>query len=115
MCLFMSLCKILLQGSISMKLFGPMRHQLNLRKIEVGIKLLGNICLVADIIPPGIHFAPLVGWHPSFRLSSIVYILLVDDVHYQGIRFCVRGSDASPEEENIFEGVNTMQGVLHVP
>jgi len=37
MCLFMSLGRILLQGSISTNLFGPMRHQVDLRKVEVGI------------------------------------------------------------------------------
>jgi len=37
MSLFMSVGRILLQGSISTNLFGPMRHQLDLRKVEVGI------------------------------------------------------------------------------
>ena len=37
MCLFMSLGRLLLQGSVSTNLFGPMRHQMNLRKVEVGI------------------------------------------------------------------------------
>jgi len=37
MCLFMSLGRMLLQGSISTNLFGPMRHQVNLRKVEVSI------------------------------------------------------------------------------
>jgi hypothetical protein len=37
MCLFMSLGRILLQCSISMNLFDPMRHQVDLRKVEVGI------------------------------------------------------------------------------
>ena len=37
MCLFMSLSRILLQGSVSTNLFGPMRHQVDLRYIEVGI------------------------------------------------------------------------------
>jgi len=35
MCLFMSLGSILLQGSISMNLFGPMRHQVDHRKVQV--------------------------------------------------------------------------------
>jgi len=34
---FMSHGWILLQGSISTNLFGPMRHQVDLRKVEVGI------------------------------------------------------------------------------
>ena len=37
MCLFMSLSRILLQGSISTNLFGTVRHQVDLRKVEVGI------------------------------------------------------------------------------
>ena len=37
MCLFMSLGRILLQGSISTNLCSPMRHQVDLRKVEVGI------------------------------------------------------------------------------
>jgi hypothetical protein len=60
MCLFMSLGRILLQGSVTTNLFDPMRHHVDHRKVEVGIQLLGNIYLVADIIPPGVHFAPLL-------------------------------------------------------
>jgi len=37
MCLFMSLGRILLHGCISTNLFDPMRHQVDLRKVEVGI------------------------------------------------------------------------------
>jgi hypothetical protein len=37
MCLFMSLGRILLQGSISTNLFDPVRHQVDLWKVEVGI------------------------------------------------------------------------------
>jgi len=33
MCLFMSLGRILLQGSVSTNLFDPMRHQVDLRKV----------------------------------------------------------------------------------
>jgi hypothetical protein len=36
-CLFMSLGRILLQGSVSTNLFDPVRHQVDLRKVEVGI------------------------------------------------------------------------------
>jgi hypothetical protein len=36
-CLFMSLGSILLQGSISTNMFGPMKHHVDLRKVEVGI------------------------------------------------------------------------------
>jgi len=37
MCLFMSLGRLLLQRSVSTNLFGPMRHQVDLWKVEVGI------------------------------------------------------------------------------
>jgi hypothetical protein len=37
MCLIMSLGRILLQGSLSTNLFGPMRHQVDLSKVELGI------------------------------------------------------------------------------
>jgi hypothetical protein len=37
MCLIMSLGRILLQGSVSTNLFNPVIHQVDLRKVEVGI------------------------------------------------------------------------------
>jgi len=37
MCVFMSLGTILLQGSLSTNLFDLVRHQVDLRKVEVGI------------------------------------------------------------------------------
>jgi len=37
MCLFISLGSILLQGSLSTNLFNPVRYQVDLRKVEVGI------------------------------------------------------------------------------
>ena len=37
MCLFMSLGRILLQGSVSTNLFDLMRYQVGHRKVEVGI------------------------------------------------------------------------------
>ena len=52
MCLFMSLGRILLQGSILTNLFDPMRHQVDLQSVEVSIQLFGNTYLMADIIPP---------------------------------------------------------------
>jgi len=60
MCLFMSVGRILLQGSVSTNLFDPMRHQVDLRKVEVGIQLLENVFLMSDIMPRGVHFAPLL-------------------------------------------------------
>jgi hypothetical protein len=67
-CLFMSLGSILLQDTVSTNLFDQIRHQVDLWKVEVGIYLLGNIYLVADIIPPGFDFAPLLGRRPSFSI-----------------------------------------------
>jgi len=61
MCLFMSIGRILLQGSISTTLFDPMRHQVDLHKVEIGIQLLGDIYLMADITMPGVQFATLLG------------------------------------------------------
>jgi hypothetical protein len=37
MCLFMSLGRRVLQGSVSTNLWSPMRHQVDLRIVEVGI------------------------------------------------------------------------------
>jgi len=37
LCLVMSLGRILLQCSVSTNLFSPMRHQVDLQKVEVGI------------------------------------------------------------------------------
>jgi hypothetical protein len=37
MCLFMSLGRILLQGSVSTNVFNPVRHQVNHQNIEVSI------------------------------------------------------------------------------
>jgi len=87
MCLFMSLSRILLEGSVSTNLFDPMRHQVDLWKVEVGILLLGNIYLVAVIIPPGIYFAPLLGRRPSFGICFLVYLSLLHEFHSQGIGF----------------------------
>ena len=77
MCMFMSLGRILLQGSISTNLFDSMRHQVDLQKVEVRIYLLGNMYLVADIILPGFHFAPLPGRHPSLSICFLVYLSLL--------------------------------------
>jgi len=73
-CFFMSLSRILFQGSISTDLFHPMRHQVDLRKVEVSILPLGNIHLVAHIIPPGVHIALLLGWHSTFSIWFPIYL-----------------------------------------
>jgi len=77
MCWFMSLGRIVLKGSVSTKLFDPIRHQVDLRKVEVGIQHLGNIYLVVDIIPPGVHFAPLLGKCQSSGICFLVYLSLL--------------------------------------
>jgi hypothetical protein len=58
-------------------LFDPIRHQVDLLKVEVGIYLLGNIYRVADIDLPGVHFVLLVGRCPSFSIWFLVYLLLL--------------------------------------
>jgi len=97
MCLFMSLGRILLQGSVSTNLFNPMRHQVDRRKVEVGIQLLGNIHLMADIIPQDIHFVPLLGWRLSFSICFIVYLSLLHEFHSQGIGVGLRLFAGSPK------------------
>jgi hypothetical protein len=90
MCLFMSLGRIRLQGSVSTNLFNPMRHQVDFWKVEVGILLLGNIYLVANIIPPGVHFAPLLRRSPSFNICFLVYLSRLHEFCSQGIGFGLR-------------------------
>jgi len=97
MCFFMFLGRILLQGSVLMNLFDLMRHQVNLRKVKVGIQLLGNIYLVAKIIPPGVHFAPLLGRRPSFSICFLVYLSLLHEFRSQGIGYGLRRFASSPE------------------
>jgi hypothetical protein len=74
-----------------------MRYQEDLRKVDVGIQLLGNICLVADIIPPGVHFAPLLGQRPSFNICLLVNLSLLHEFRSQGIGFGLRLFAGSPE------------------
>jgi hypothetical protein len=114
MWLFMFLAGILWQGSVSTNLLDPMRYQVDLRKVEVGIQLLQTIYLVADIISPGIHFAPLLGQRPGFSICFLVYLSLLHKFCSQGIGFGLRLFAGSPKQEHIFEGVKTMQGFLHV-
>jgi hypothetical protein len=97
MCLFRSLGRVLLKGSILTNLFDPMRHHVDPRNVEVGISLIGNIYLVADIIPPGIHFAPLLRWRPRFRICFLVYLSLLHEFRSQGIGFGLHHFTGSPE------------------
>jgi hypothetical protein len=97
MCLLMFLGRQLLEGSISTNLFDPMRHQLDRRKVEVGIQLLGNVYLVSDVIPPGVHCAPLLRRRPSFSIRLLIYLSLLDQFRSQGIGFGPHIIDGSPE------------------
>jgi len=96
-CLVRSFDRILLQGSMSTNLFNPMRHRVDLRKVEVCIQLLGNINLVADIIPPGVNFALLLGQRPSISICFVFYLSLLHEFRSQGIGFACRLSAGSPE------------------
>jgi hypothetical protein len=69
---------------------------------------------VADIIPPGVDFAPLLGQHSNFSISFLVLLSLLHKLHSQGIVFGLQLLAGSPEKENIFEGVKAMQGIHQV-
>jgi len=97
MCLFMSLGSILSQGSVSTNLLDPMRHQVYVRKLEVNIEILVNISLVADMIPPAIHFAQLLGRRPSFGIGFLVYLSLLHEFRSKGIGFGLRLLASSAE------------------
>jgi len=97
MCLFMSLSRRLFQCSVSTNLFDPVRQQVDLRKVEVGISLLGNINPMADIIPPGVHFSTLLGWRPSSSICFLIYLSLLHKLHAQGMGCSLRLSAGSPE------------------
>ena len=86
-CLFLSLGRILLQGSILTNLFDPMVHHVDRWKVEVSIQLLGNIYRVADIIPPGVRFVPLLRRRPSVSICFLIYLLLLQEFCSQGIGF----------------------------
>ena len=98
MCLVMSLGSILLQGSISTNLFKPMRHQVDRRNVEVGISLLGNSYFVADIIPPGMHFALLLGRRPSFSIYFLVNLSLLHEFRSQDIALALVFLPARPSK-----------------
>jgi hypothetical protein len=91
-----------------------MRQQVNLSKVDIGIQLLDNTNLVVDIIPPGIRFVPLLGRCPRFISCFLLDPTLLDVFLSQSISFGLRLVAGSPDEEHPFEGVEIMQGVLHV-
>jgi hypothetical protein len=97
MYLFMSLSRILLQVSVSTNLFGPMRHQVDLRKAEVSILLFRNIYLLADIMPPEDHFAPLLGRRPTISVCFLVHRSLLHKFRSQRIGSSLRLFAGSPK------------------
>jgi hypothetical protein len=113
MYLFMSLGRILLQGSVSMNLFDPVRHQVDIRKIEVGIQLLGNIYPAAHRMPPGAQFAPLLGHLPSFSICLLNDLSLLHVLRSQAIGFDLRLFASLPEKETIFQCVKSTEGIFH--
>jgi len=97
--LFMSHSRILLQGSVSTNLFDPKRHQVDLRKVEVGIQLIGNTNLVADIILPGVIFTPYPGRCARFSISLLVYISFLHEFCSHGIGFGLHAFAGSPSKK----------------
>jgi hypothetical protein len=96
-CLLMSLSRMLLQGSVSTNLFDQMRHPVDLRKVEVGIQLRGDIYVVANIILLGVYLAPLLRRSPSFSMCFLVYLSLIHLFCSQGISFGLRLFPGSSE------------------
>jgi hypothetical protein len=74
-----------------------MTHQVDFWNVDGGIELLGNIILVADIILPGSHFAPLLEQCPRFSSSFLVYLLLLHKFRSQGIGFGLRLCSGAPK------------------
>jgi hypothetical protein len=74
-----------------------MRHQVHLWKVEVGNQLHGNIDLVADKIPQGVHFVLLRGQGLSFSMCVLVYLLPLHEFRSQGIGFSLRLFAGWPE------------------
>jgi len=77
MCLFISLCRIQLQGSASRNLVDPMSPQVHLPTGQGGIKHIRHFYLMADIIPPGIQVGPFLGRRPRFTICILIYLLLL--------------------------------------
>jgi len=109
---FMSRGGILLHGSVSTIMFGPMGHQVDHRKVVPIIYFIRNLYSVDEIIPPGIHFASLSGWCPSFIIWFLVYLSHLQECCSKGIGFFIRLFASSPEQDNIFEDVTRVQHVL---
>lgn len=95
--MFMSLSRILWQGSVLTNLFNPIRHQVDLWNVEVVIYDDGNIYHVPDSIPRGFHFVPLVGQFSSVIICLLVYLSLLHNFRTQGIGFDLHCFAGSPE------------------
>ena len=65
-------------------------YETSSQKVEDNIYLLGNIHLVADIIPPGVHFVMLLGRCPSFSICFLIYLSLLHEFRSKGIGFGLR-------------------------
>jgi hypothetical protein len=110
MCLFMSQGIILMQGSGLTNLFDPMSHQVDLQNVEDGIELRGNINLVADIIPPRVHFVLLLGQRPIFSIYLLVNLSFHQEFRPQGIGFGLRLLSACPSKKTSFTVCKQRQG-----
>jgi len=83
--LFMFCGRILLHSSVSTNLFNPKRHEVDLWKVKVSIKLLWNIDPLADIILPRIHFVPFLGQGGSCIIRYIIYLAHLHEFSPHGI------------------------------
>jgi hypothetical protein len=81
----MSLGRVLLKGSALTNLCDPMRYQVDLQKVEVGIIFRGNIYIMVYIILPGIHFVQLLGWCLNVSIIILVYLSHLHKFRCQGI------------------------------
>jgi hypothetical protein len=97
MCRFISLGRMLLQGSMLMNLINPMRYQVDLGKVTVGLQLVGNVHVVGNILTPGVHFMPHLRQHPSFGIFILVYLLMLQQLHSHVIRVGLRIFAGMPE------------------
>ena len=113
MWLWISLGRILLEGSITTNRFNSMRHSMDLRNVEIGIQLLWTIYLVSDLLSQGDHFAPRLGRHPSFHIWFLIQLSHLHKFHSQSIGFGIGHFACSPEQKIIFDGVKTLQGMFH--
>ena len=112
-CLIMSLDRMLLRGSRSMNLFDLMSHAVDDWHVSVGILLLQNIYLGADIIPPGNHFVLHLGWCPTFSIDFCIYLSLLHKFRSRCIGFGLPLFAVSAKSEHTFDGVITKRGVLY--